>query len=161
MTIVRLRSRRPSHGQALVEFALVIPLILLLFMGVFDFGRYIYAYNAVSNAAREGARTAIVNQYPSDIVDRAAAQATALGISTASSSCPISGSSGVCVQFLTSNLSATCSTLDIGCVAVVTVKDTVSPITPIIGSIIGSIAVSSTSQQPIESVCSTSGCPVP
>lgn len=55
-------SRRPrSTGQALVEFSLVIPLFLSLLMGIFDFGRVVWASNSLASAAREGARFAIVH----------------------------------------------------------------------------------------------------
>jgi len=55
-------SRRPrSAGQALVEFSLVIPLFLSLLMGIFDFGRVVWASNSLASAAREGARFAIVH----------------------------------------------------------------------------------------------------
>lgn len=47
-------------GQAMVEFALVLPLLILIIMGVFDLGRGIYSYNVISNSAREGARYGIV-----------------------------------------------------------------------------------------------------
>jgi len=148
-----------ERGQTLVEFAIVIPLVLLLFMGVFDFGRAIYAYNSVSNAAREGSRTAIVNQNVNDITNRAADQATALGLDRTSASC--SAESGVCVSFKEADLSADCSALAPGCVAVVTAKYTFHAITPIISAIVNSLVVSSTSKQPIESVCTGGGCPIP
>lgn len=51
----RLRSRRRSRGQSLVEFALVLPIMLVVFAGVVDLGRLFYAYIAVENAAKEGA----------------------------------------------------------------------------------------------------------
>ncbi len=55
-------SRRVRRrGQALVEFALVIPLFLTLFMGVVDVGRVVWANDSLANAAREGARFAIVH----------------------------------------------------------------------------------------------------
>lgn len=44
------------QGQSLVEFALILPLFMLIVLGVFDFGRAIYGYSALHNAAREGAR---------------------------------------------------------------------------------------------------------
>ena len=72
------RGRR--RGQALVEFALVLPVLLVILLGTFDAGRLIFAYNSVSNAAREGGRTAIVNQTPVEVRAKAAEQATALGI---------------------------------------------------------------------------------
>ena len=53
--IGRIRGRRRSRGQSLVEFALVTPLLLLVFAGAADFGRAFYAYVAIENAAKEGA----------------------------------------------------------------------------------------------------------
>jgi Flp pilus assembly protein TadG len=50
------KSFRRAYGQAMVEFALVVPLLVLIVMGIFDLGRGIYAYNALASAAREGAR---------------------------------------------------------------------------------------------------------
>ena len=47
---------RPAGGQSLVEFALVFPVFLLLLFGLIDIGRFVYTTNAVSEAAREGAR---------------------------------------------------------------------------------------------------------
>ena len=41
----------PVRGQALVEFALAITVFLLLMMAIVDFGRGIYMYNGVSQAA--------------------------------------------------------------------------------------------------------------
>jgi Flp pilus assembly protein TadG len=45
-------------GQSLVEFALILPLLLVLMSGVLDFGRAMYAYVAISNAAQAGAEFA-------------------------------------------------------------------------------------------------------
>jgi hypothetical protein len=57
--------RRPAlrrhPGQALVEFAVVIPIFLVLLIGLFDFGRVIWANNSLASAATEGARFAIVH----------------------------------------------------------------------------------------------------
>jgi Flp pilus assembly protein TadG len=48
--------RERGRGQALVEFSLVFPLMLLLVFGLIDLGRLVYTNNALSEAAREGAR---------------------------------------------------------------------------------------------------------
>lgn len=48
--------QRHQNGQAMVEFALIIPLLVLVLMGIFDLGLGIYSYNVVASAAREGAR---------------------------------------------------------------------------------------------------------
>ncbi len=47
--------RRKSRGQSLVEFAVVLPVLTLIFASAVDFGRAFTAYIAVSSAAREGA----------------------------------------------------------------------------------------------------------
>lgn len=56
------RRGRDRRGQALVEFALIIPIFMLIAIGIFEGARAIYTYNALSNAVREGLREAIVNQ---------------------------------------------------------------------------------------------------
>jgi hypothetical protein len=67
---------RPSgeRGQAVVEFSIAVTLFLMLLMAVFDFGRGIYTYNGLSQAAREIARTASV--HPGKIDWSTEAQAT-------------------------------------------------------------------------------------
>lgn len=47
-------------GQTLVEMAILLPLLLLLVMGIFEFGRAMYIKNTLTHAARAGARTAVV-----------------------------------------------------------------------------------------------------
>lgn len=56
-------SRRPSRkpgasGQSLVEFALVLPIFLLLLFGIIDGGRVVFAYNQMSQVTRDVARVA-------------------------------------------------------------------------------------------------------
>ena len=66
----RLRGRR-SRGQSLAEFALVLPIFLLIVMALFDIGRGVFIYNGLTNAAREAARLAIVNQDKAMVAQRA------------------------------------------------------------------------------------------
>ena len=47
--------RRTSRGQALVELALILPVLLVLFASALDLGRLFYSQITVTNAAREGA----------------------------------------------------------------------------------------------------------
>ena len=54
-------SSRRRRGQALVEFSLVAPIFFFLIFGIIDFGRYVYYVQVLNNAAREGARYAIVH----------------------------------------------------------------------------------------------------
>jgi Flp pilus assembly protein TadG len=59
------RSLRPGRcraaGQALVEFALVAPIFFLMLFSIIEFGRYVYSVQILNEAAREGARYAIVH----------------------------------------------------------------------------------------------------
>src|SRR5207249_1891340 len=48
-----------QRSQALIEFALVSPVLLLLLFGVIDLGRAIFYYDTINHAAREGARVAV------------------------------------------------------------------------------------------------------
>lgn len=61
----RLRERR---GQAMVEFALVLPILLLLVFGVTEFSRAWMTMNVITAAAREGCRLAVVTAPDTDAV---------------------------------------------------------------------------------------------
>ena len=63
----RHRRRGRTSGQAVVEFALVIPIFLFILWGIIDFGFALYSRMSVINAAREGARAASVATDPSAI----------------------------------------------------------------------------------------------
>jgi Flp pilus assembly protein TadG len=153
-----LRSRHRGRGQALVEFALVIPVFLLLLMAVFDLGRAVFAYNSVTNAAREGARLAIVNQSTALITQRVLDQ-TSLGGT---------GSPTVTVSFRKNSpnddfsTNPTCNAytsatrpMDLDCVAIVTYQTTYRPITPLISNIVfgSGVNLSATTMLNVEYVC--------
>lgn len=53
--------RRKEDGQAMLEFALVLPIFLLILCGIIDFGWLFYNQLALNNICREGARYAVVN----------------------------------------------------------------------------------------------------
>jgi Flp pilus assembly protein TadG len=54
---MRFRTRvRSERGAELIEFALTLPLLLLLVLGIIEFGFLFQEYEVVTNAAREGAR---------------------------------------------------------------------------------------------------------
>lgn len=57
-----------QRSQALIEFALVSPVLLLLTFGVVDIGRAVFYYDTLNHAAREGARVAVraSNQLPTN-----------------------------------------------------------------------------------------------
>ncbi len=55
-----MRRARNDRGQALIEAALTIPILLLIAIGIFEFGRAYQTWEILTNAAREGARMAIL-----------------------------------------------------------------------------------------------------
>jgi hypothetical protein len=59
----RLRSPDDRRGVAATEFALILPLFLLIVLGCIDFGRFAHTYIAVTNGARAGAGFAIMNPF--------------------------------------------------------------------------------------------------
>ena len=59
------RIRKEEKGQAMVEFALVLPILLCLLCGILDFGWLYYNQITLNNAAREGARYAVIHYDPS------------------------------------------------------------------------------------------------
>lgn len=65
---------RKRRGQGLVEFALILPIFLLLIMGIIEFSYAFIVYTGMFNAAREGTRYGIVNA-----LDRAGIQSAAEG----------------------------------------------------------------------------------
>ena len=66
-----LRRDRARRGAALVEFALVAPVFLLLLVGSVEFGRAIMVQEALTNASREGARVGILDGATSSDVSSA------------------------------------------------------------------------------------------
>lgn len=64
----------------MVEFALVVPFLLLLFLGIIEFGIIVFRYNSVSSLAREGARYGIVHPVPADIQTYTYAKGAELGL---------------------------------------------------------------------------------
>jgi Flp pilus assembly protein TadG len=60
------RALRAEAGQSLIEFALVLPALLAVVIGIFEFGRAWNVYQVLTNAAREGARLAVVQTTQSE-----------------------------------------------------------------------------------------------
>jgi len=50
-----------NRGQSLIEFALILPMMLVVMFMITEFGRALYMYNVLAQAARAGARTAVVS----------------------------------------------------------------------------------------------------
>jgi Flp pilus assembly protein TadG len=60
MTVGRSGRAANERGAALLETAIALPLVLLVSVGIFEFGRAFQTWQIVTNAAREGARIAVM-----------------------------------------------------------------------------------------------------
>lgn len=56
-----MKSLKNDKGQSLVEFSILLPALLLLLMGILEFGLILNSYLTINNLAREGARLGIVS----------------------------------------------------------------------------------------------------
>jgi Flp pilus assembly protein TadG len=148
----RPRSRMAARGQALVEFALVFPIAILLLMAVFDIGRAVFAYNGLTNAAREGARLAAVNQDPALIKQRVQEMTFGTGVTNLASPNFVRFHKES-PNLTTPTSNPVCTTMAIGCVAIVMAESDWRAITPVIGQIIGPITFTGRSEVPVEFVC--------
>lgn len=136
-------SHRRQRGQALLEFALIFPIMILVMVAVFDLGRLVFAYNNITNAARTGVRLAIVDQTNASARTATKNQATSLGLTD----------SNVSVLYLASDLASPCPTpMTLDCIAEITVTYSWNPITPLVGNIVGPMTVTTVSREPIERV---------
>ena len=157
--VIRPRSR----GQALVEFAFVFPVIALMTFAFIDIGRAVFAYNTLTDAARQATRVAVVNQLDpvsgpwGCLTDRpvqseASPQWTWRGCAVRSGGVVGVKAADVSIAYSTPpGTNLTCSPhLNVGCIVTVTVSTKFTPITPVAGILIGEIDMSSTSEMPLE-----------
>jgi Flp pilus assembly protein TadG len=145
------RRRGRQRGQALVEFGLIFPILVLLMVAAIDIGRGVFAYNSVTNAAREGARLAIVNQDANLILQRAIKETQIA--ETASPNIRVT----FWKQSSTPNaaaLNGDC-TSGFGCQVLVRYETTFRPITPIISRILfpNGVTLVATSIEYVEFTC--------
>jgi len=106
-----------GRGQALIEFAMALPLILIFWMFLFDFGRITYYLSVLNNAAREAARYGIVNSTNVAGITNVVYD-MAIGIDS-------------------SDLFVTVSTIEEGTVIVVGIDYQYVPVTPLVASLLG------------------------
>ena len=99
MAALIARLRKSEDGAELIEMAIVLPLLLLLIMGMVDFGFLFQRYVVLTNAAAEGARVASLPGYTAaDVTARVAAYATNGGVpgtvNTATAAVALPGANG-------------------------------------------------------------------
>lgn len=74
-----MSKRKSERGQSSVEFGLVVVLAILMFLGMVQFGMYLYGLSIVENASRQGARMGSVSQTCAPCEAVAAAQSALTG----------------------------------------------------------------------------------
>ncbi len=92
---------RPDHGQTLIEFALVVPMTLVLFFGIIEFGNAWRTYQLVTNTTREGAREAVLPSSTTATVDSVIGErftAGGLNVSQATVSLGICSGTNTCTD---------------------------------------------------------------
>lgn len=82
LNLIRRRREKGEKGQALVEFALLVPIFLILLFAIVDFGMGFYSWITVTNSAREGARLGAVSASADDIEIRVRETATLINEDT-------------------------------------------------------------------------------
>lgn len=110
---------RQEKGQALVEMALIMPLLIMLLLGIVEFGRIFNAYLIVANGAREGARAAAVGTTD-----------TGIGMKV------FNVSSGLNLSRLSVQISPSASNRDPGSSVTVTVRYSVPLVAPFYGLVV-------------------------
>ena len=76
----RSHSKRARHGSTLVEFALILPILLAMLLGIIEFGWLAKNHLALANAAREGARAASLGKSTKEISTRVRGGAAGSGV---------------------------------------------------------------------------------
>lgn len=122
---------RTARGQGLLEFALVLPLLMLFVFGLFDLGYAVFLNNTISNAAREGARVGIIKTN-TDTAIQTRVLASTPGITPQ-----------VTIQPAIRSYNSPIT---------VTVTYTYTPMTPVVGNLAGNVVLSSTSVMIVEGV---------
>ena len=116
---MRARRGRGERGTTVVELALILPLVLFMVVGMFDFGMAIYARNALANAARDGARFASVDPTNTSCIASVAASRSSLA------------------RLTVSDVEVDVGSTSMGQPVTVTVESQYEPLTPMIEDLIG------------------------
>ncbi|CRK81535.1 TadE/TadG family type IV pilus assembly protein [Neobacillus massiliamazoniensis] len=122
---------KSEKGQSLVEFALLLPVLVLLLFGIIDFGRIFHAYLTIDHAGREAARTASIGKDTTTIKNTA--------VSDASS-----------IRLTADQVGVTPGTLSSGSNVTITITYPINFLTPVIGNIVGPVTLKNTTVMRVE-----------
>jgi Flp pilus assembly protein TadG len=122
---------KSEKGQSLVEFALLLPVLILLLFGIIDFGRIFHAYLTIDHAGREAARTASIGKDITTVKNTA--------VSDASS-----------IRLTADQVGVTPGTLSSGTNVTITITYPINFLTPVIGKIVGPLTLKNTTVMRVE-----------
>lgn len=146
---MRTRSpRRNAKGQSLVEFALVLPIFMLLVMGIIDGGRAIFAFNQMSQATRDVARVASVTCFQTTPRCSTAA-GTPVAQAIAEQSVGMQGPTTWVVQCVDPNTAAVVAVCAVGDTVRISASSSFNLIFGPLQATFGAVGVASTSEQQI------------
>lgn len=120
---------KSEKGQSLVEFALIVPVLILLLLGIIDFGRIFHAYLTIDHAGREAARAASIGKNVAEIKSVAVNKASSIGLTSGQ------------VQVVTGPS---------GTDATITISYPITFLTPLIGSIAGPLTLTDATVMRVE-----------
>lgn len=117
--MIKRSGSKGNRGQSLVETALILPIILLILLGLLEFGRIMSGWMIITHASREGARLASLGGSNSQITTRVKAVSTTLTLTN-----------------MTVAISPS-SNRNTGTMVTVNVSYTINLMTPFVGAIVG------------------------
>jgi Flp pilus assembly protein TadG len=145
---IRRRSLRRQEGAAAVEFALLASILFVLVFGIIDFGFAFHAWNDTSNAAREGARRAIVDPSVTQIESRVRAATETLDQTKLTVSIRCSRNDGI--SFAACGAGSTWTPGDVVRVTVDYDYDLITPLAGLVPGVGDTISVHSVSEARFE-----------
>ncbi|MCS6803834.1 MAG: TadE/TadG family type IV pilus assembly protein [Acidobacteriota bacterium] len=93
---INTESRRPQaqRGQTLVEFAMAAPILVIMLVGIVDFGRVLMVQHSITNAARQSARLATMTNSAESVYSKINASLASGGLSSDAVTISVTGLTG-------------------------------------------------------------------
>jgi Flp pilus assembly protein TadG len=135
-----------------VEFAIVVPVVMMVVLVTLDAGRLLYSYLTITNAARVAANFAGANPYANwagGAVDDYAPRVLAEGLGSLDAFCDVPSPAVPAPVFADSAVDLNLTAKDVGDTARVTVTCVFTPVTPLVGSLAGGLEIGATAVFPI------------
>jgi len=142
------RGRAVARGQSMAEFALVVPVLLMIVLVTLDAGRLFYSYLTITNAARVAANYAGANPFDWDDPDYEA-RVLAEGLGNLGGFCDVPAPPVPAPDFTDSAVDINPTPTDVGDHASVTISCEFSPVTPLLGSLLGGLDLEVTAVFPV------------